>query len=102
MFTLESPHRGDSNEHTQYTIININNKNTLYYHKSADVGFFSKGLKNEFETSVVNEPLKFYCIFLCILTRKKSVIAAELMPVSTSNMIHGLVFSYHLYESTLV
>ena len=67
MFTLESPHRGDSNEHTQYTIININKKNTLNYPKSAAVGFFSKGLKNEFETSVVNkpsvfEPLKFYCI----------------------------------------
>ena len=39
------------------------------------MGFFSKGLKNEFETAVVNEPsvfepLKFYCIcleyFLCI------------------------------------
>ena len=33
---------------------------------SAAVGFFSKGLKNEFETAVVNEPsmfepLKFYC-----------------------------------------
>ena len=31
------------------------------------MGFFSKGLKNEFETAVVNEPsvfepLKFYCI----------------------------------------
>ena len=66
MFTLESPHRGDSNEYTQYTIININKKNTLNYPKSAAVGFSSKGLKNEFETSVVNEPsvfkpLKFYC-----------------------------------------
>ena len=30
MFTLESPHRGDSNEYTQYTIININKKIILY------------------------------------------------------------------------
>ena len=35
--------------------------------KSAAMFFFSKGLKNEFETAVVNEPsvfepLKFYCI----------------------------------------
>ena len=34
------------------------------------MGFFSKGLKNEFETAVVNEPsafelLKFYCICVC-------------------------------------
>ena len=36
--------------------------------KSADMGFFSKGLKNEFKSGVVNEPSvfeprKFYCIF---------------------------------------
>ena len=67
MFSLESPHRGDSNEYTQHTIFNTNKKNTLYYPKSAAMGFFSNGLKNEFETAVVNEPsvfepLKFYCI----------------------------------------
>ena len=67
MFSLESPHRGDSNEYTQYTIFNMNKKNTLNYLKSAVMGFFSKGLMNEFETAVVNEPsvfelLKFYCI----------------------------------------
>ena len=67
MFTLESPHRGDSNEYTQYTIFNMNKKNTLNYPKSAAMGFFSKGLSNEFETAVVNEPsvfepLKFYCM----------------------------------------
>ena len=66
MFSLESPHRGDSNENPQHTIFNMNKKNTLNYPKSAAMGFFSKGLKNEFETAVVNEPsvfepLKFYC-----------------------------------------
>ena len=66
VFTLESPHRGDSNEYTQYTIFNMNKKNTLNYPKSAAMGFFTKGLKNEFETDVVNEPsvfepLKFHC-----------------------------------------
>ena len=69
MFSLESPHRGDSNENTQYTIFNMNKKKILNYLKSAAMGFFSKGLKNEFETAVVNEPsvfepLKFYCISL--------------------------------------
>ena len=67
LFSVESPRRGDSNEYTQYTIFNMNKKNTLNYPKSAAMGFFSKGLKNEFETAVVNEPsvfepLKFYCI----------------------------------------
>ena len=66
MFALELPHRGDSNENTQYTIFNRNKKNTLNYSKSAAKGFFSKGFRNEFETTVVNEPsvfepLKFNC-----------------------------------------
>ena len=66
MFSLESPHRGDSNEYTLYTIFNIKKKITLNYSKFAAIRFCSKGLKNEFETAVVNEPsvlepLKFYC-----------------------------------------
>ena len=35
VFELESPHRGDSNEYTQYTIFNIKKKITLNYLKSA-------------------------------------------------------------------
>ena len=65
MFSLESPHRCDSNEYIQYTIVNIKMKITLNYPRSAATGFFSKGLKNEFETAVVNEtsvfePVKVY------------------------------------------
>ena len=75
MFSLESPHRGDSNEYTQYSIFNIRKKITLNYPKSPAMGFFTKGFKNEFETAVVNEPsvfepLKFYCtyvnVFCCV------------------------------------
>ena len=69
MFSLESPHKGDSNEYTQYIIFNIEKKITLNYPKSAAMGFFSKGLKIEFEIAMVNEPsvfesLKFYCTFI--------------------------------------
>ena len=46
MFSLESPHSGDSNENTQYTIFNIKKKIILNYPKSASVF----------------DPLKFYCI----------------------------------------
>ena len=64
MFSLESPHSGDSNEFTQYIIFNIKKKITLNYPKPAAIGFFFKRLKNEFQTAVVNkpsvfEPLKF-------------------------------------------
>ena len=67
MFSLGSPHQGDSNEYTQYTIFNIKKKITLNYPKSEAVGFCSKGLKNKFEIAMVNkpsviEPLKFCCI----------------------------------------
>ena len=40
MFSLESPHRGDSNEYTQYSVFNMNKKNTLNYFKSEAMGFF--------------------------------------------------------------
>ena len=40
VFSLESPHRGDSNEYTQYTIVNIQKKITLNHPKSAAMGFY--------------------------------------------------------------
>ena len=67
VFSLELPHRGDSNEYTQYTVFNIKSKITQNYLRSAAMGFFFKGLKNEFETAMINEPsvfepLKVYCV----------------------------------------
>ena len=40
VFSLESPHRGDSNEYTEYTIFNTKKKITLNYPKSAGTVFF--------------------------------------------------------------
>ena len=40
VFTLESPHRGDSNVYTQYTIFSMNIKTCPNYPKSAAMGFF--------------------------------------------------------------
>ena len=73
MLLLESPHRGDSNEYTQYTIFNIKKKITQNYPKSASIGVRSKGLKNEFETAVLNEPsvfelLEFYCTMIIAIS----------------------------------
>ena len=74
MFPLESPHQGDSNEYTQYTIFNIKKKITLNYPKSAAVGVFqgNQELKNELKTAMVDEPsvfgpLKFYCTHYNVL-----------------------------------
>ena len=67
MFSLELPDQGDSNVNTKYTFFNIIKKIALNYPKFAAMGFFSKGLKNKFETAVVNEssvfePRKVYYI----------------------------------------
>ena len=64
VFSLESPHRGDSNKYIHY--IHYTMFKTKRYPISAAIGFF-EGTKNEFETAVVNdssvfEALKFYCI----------------------------------------
>ena len=69
VLTLESPHRGDSNEYTQYTIFQYEKEKHSKLSQICSYGNFSKGLKKEFETAVVNEPsvfepLKFYCIYL--------------------------------------
>ena len=42
VFSLESPHRGDSNDYTQYTIFNIKRKVDLNYLKSAAMGLFPR------------------------------------------------------------
>ena len=66
VFSLESPHRGDSNEYTIY-LLNVKKENPPKLSQICRYGIFSKGLKNEFDTAVVDEPsvfepLKFYCI----------------------------------------
>ena len=65
VFTLESPHRGDSNEYTQYTIFQYEKEKHPKLSQICSYGNFSEGLKNEFERAVVKpsvfEPLKFYC-----------------------------------------
>ena len=73
MFSLESPHQGNSNEYTQHTIINIKLKITLNYPKYNNVCsygiFLVREFQNEFKIAVVDEPsvfepLKFYCLIL--------------------------------------
>ena len=52
--------------YTQYTIFKIKKENHPKVFKKCGYGIFSKKLKREFETAVVNEPsvfepMKFYC-----------------------------------------
>ena len=56
MFSLESPHRGDSYEYTQYTIFNMKKKNHPKLSQICSYGIFYWGRKHELETAMVNEP----------------------------------------------
>ena len=76
-FSLESPHRGDSNEYTQYTIFYIKKENHPKFSQIRSHLIFSNVLKIELERARVNEPsgfepLKFCCIYqfkTCINTK---------------------------------
>ena len=59
VFSLQSLHRGDSNEYTQYTIFNIKKENHPMLFQIRSFGIFSRGLEIEFEVAVVNELLEF-------------------------------------------
>ena len=58
VFSLESPHRGDSNEYTKYTMYKKRKENHTKLSQICSYGIFSNGFKNELEIA----PLKFYCI----------------------------------------
>ena len=53
MFSLESPHRGDSNKYTQYTIFNTKKE---YHPTSAAMGFF-EGTQERFRNSCGKEAI---------------------------------------------
>ena len=95
MFSLKSPHRGDSNEHTQRAIIKLKKKITPNYPKYNNVcsyGIFPMGLKNEFEKTVINEPsvfepLKFYCISLQSFFERCNFSDFLFLPEKKKNML---------------
>ena len=54
MFSLESPHRGDSNEYTQHAIISIKTKiilNYPNYNNDCSLGIFSLGTQERVRNS---------------------------------------------------
>ena len=76
MFSLESPHRGESNEHTQYTIFNIKRKSPLIIPDLPLLDFF-QGTQERFRNSCVDEPpvfepLKVYSIVYLNVTSQIS------------------------------
>ena len=114
VFSLESPHRGDSNEYTQYTIFNIKKENHPKLSQICSYVIFSKGLKNKFETAMVNEPLafeplKFYCIntvqIVCIGTdRSQQTVQTKirlLLKKQSDQGLRCLPFYQHLLDALM-
>ena len=71
VYSLESSHRGNSNECTQHTFAKYKKKISLNYPYIV-FGGNPCGLKNVFDLSMVNEPsgfepLKFYCMLIFFL-----------------------------------
>ena len=67
MFSLESPHGGDSKEYTQNTIYNIKKENHSILSQICSYGMFPTDSRTSSKQAVVDkpsvfEPLKFYCI----------------------------------------
>ena len=52
MFSFESPHRGNSNEYTQFTIFNIKKENHPKSSQICIYGIFSKVLKDQFQVAL--------------------------------------------------
>ena len=70
LFALESPHGGDSNKCTHYTILNIKKENHPHLSKARSFGF-SLGTRERVRNSrgkraSVFEQLKIYCILILV------------------------------------
>ena len=94
VFSLESPQRGDSH-YTQSTISQYKKENNPKLSQICNYGICSKGLKNEFEPAVVNEPsvfelFKFYCIIIIDVIITVIIIAGKLRisPQYSTNTSH--------------
>ena len=107
VFSLESPHRGDSNEYTQYTIFQYKKENYPKFYQICSCGIFSKGLKIYFKTALVNEPsvletLKFYCKYtlkfhpLSLKERNKNHAFSEGWDIWNVEKIYFLPVQYEL------
>ena len=51
MFSLETPHRSDSNEYTQYTIFNIKKKNNPKLSLNLQLSDFFQGIQERVRNS---------------------------------------------------
>ena len=69
MFSLELPHRGDSNEYRKYTNFNIKRKSPLNYSNSAAMDFFqgtSERVRNSHGKGAISVRVTEVLLYICI------------------------------------
>ena len=100
VFSLESPHQGDSDEYTNIPF-SIYKKNTLNYRWD----FFPWGSRKQLETGVVNEssvfePLKVYCNMNVLFSVGSEIIHFETIGRWTAHSAYLICpFLAHLSEN---
>ena len=100
VFSLESPHRGDSNEYTQYILFYIKIKSPPKIKPNLQLCFFSTGLKNQFETAVVNISVRATKGLLYIFYSSSSLtIFNEFLPFYNHLRVNRARASYNLNYS---
>ena len=100
MFSLESPHRGDSNEYTQHAISNIKKKITLNYPKYNNVcsyGIFSQGTQERVRDSRGRRAIGVRAIEVLLYVYNESALYF-MIPFSSFERDHSYVthYNYHL------
>ena len=82
MFSLQSPHRGDSNEYTRHTIFNMKKKTTLNYPKIAAMEFF-QGIQEQVRNSRGKRAISVRAteVLHCSLSFRRSSFAIKFLPV---------------------
>ena len=102
MFSLESPHRGDSNGYTQYTIFNIKKENHPKLSPINSNGFLFQGTEERVRVVVnepsVFEPLKFYCR----LTVNRSLLRSRFAIGLYSYLSRGNFFRHSICTEKMV
>ena len=94
VYTLESPHWGDSNVYTQYTIFQYEKEKTPLIIPNLQLWDFFQGTqdwvrKSRGKRAISFEPLKFYCICGSMHSQKE----IKLTPLSTQRSIMTIIQS---------
>ena len=108
VFSLESPHRGDSYEYTQYTTFVIRKKIIPDYPKSAAMGFFLETqdrFRNNRSTRAISVRATEVLLYIVVKGRKKDTNAFNHMVINghkgNTNINNHVVIKGHKRDTNI-